>query len=256
MKNRMGFVPSLFTVLNLFCGFMSVISASGGDITQACLFILYAGLFDMFDGVVARFTGTSSKFGVELDSLADLASFGVAPSFILYRSFFYLHDGLGIALASLIMIFGALRLARFNANLIGFDKNYFSGVPVPIPAVTVSSFFLFYYNKNFSSELSEIFIYSMAIGLPLLMVSTFKYDTTPKFSLRELKEHPVKSVIVVLSVILIAATKGEGLFAFCLFYISTGIFRSSKNFIRKNITKRRYRSNAGSEEDLKLKSTN
>ena len=159
MKNRMGFVPSLFTVLNLFCGFMSVISASSGDITQAAFLFFTAGLFDMFDGVVARFTGTSSKFGVELDSLADMVSFGVAPSFILYKSYFYLHDGFGIALARSIMIFGALRLARFNANLIGFDKTYFSGVPVPIPAVTVSSFFLFYYNRIFLRRLSEVFIY-------------------------------------------------------------------------------------------------
>jgi len=210
----------------------------------------------MFDGVVARFTGTSSKFGVELDSLADLVSFGVAPSFILYKAFFHTLDGIGIALASLVMIFGALRLARFNANLIGFDKNYFSGVPVPIPAVTIASFFLFYYNKNFSPVLSEVFIYSFAIALPLLMVSTFKYDTTPKVSRRELKEHPVKSVIVVLSIILIAVTKGEGLFAFCLFYISTGIFRSTKNLIKKKYSKKRSSENDDVQESLKLKSTN
>jgi CDP-diacylglycerol---serine O-phosphatidyltransferase len=255
----MGFIPSLFTVLNLFCGFMSVISASAGQIEQACLFIFYAGLFDMFDGVVARFTGTSSKFGVELDSLADLVSFGVAPSFILYKAFFHTLDGIGIALSSLVMIFGALRLARFNANLIGFDKNYFSGVPVPIPAVTIASFFLFYFNKNFSPALSEIFIYSFAIGLPLLMVSTFKYDTTPKVNRREFKEHPVKSVIVVLSIILMAVTKGEGLFAFCLFYISTGIFRSTKNQIKKKFlksTSSEAEDEAEADDSLKFKSTN
>ena len=256
MKNRMGFIPSLFTILNLFCGFMSVISAEAGDIAQACLFIFYAGLFDMFDGVVARFTGTSSKFGVELDSLADLVSFGVAPSFILYKAFFYLHDGFGIALASLIMIFGAIRLARFNANLLGFDKNFFSGVPVPIPAVTVASFFLFYYNRNFSGNLSEIFVYSLAIALPLLMVSTFKYDTTPKLSIRELKVHPVKSVIVILSVILVIATKGEGLFAFCLFYISTGIFRSVKNRARKLFSGKKTDEDDETGENLKLKESN
>ena len=251
----MGFIPSLFTVLNLFCGFMSIINADAQNFEQASLFILYAGLFDMFDGVVARFTGTSSKFGVELDSLADLVSFGVAPSFILYKIFFYAHDGFGIALASLIMIFGALRLARFNAQLIGFDKNYFSGVPVPIPAVTVSSFILYYYNKNFNAHTSEIFIYCIAIALPLLMVSKFKYDTTPKASKRELKEHPVKSVIVVLSIILIAVTKGEGLFAFCLFYISTGIFRSTKNQIRKNFFGKKLRDD-DAEDSLKLKESN
>ena len=255
MKNRMGFIPSLFTVLNLFCGFMSIISAEAENISQACLFIIYAGLFDAFDGVVARFTGTSSKFGVELDSLADLVSFGVAPSFILYKSYFFMHDGFGIALSSLIMIFGALRLARFNAQLVGFDKNYFFGVPVPIPAVTVSSFFLFYYNKNFSAYLSEAFIYVLAIALPILMVSKFRYDTLPKFSKRDAKEHPVKLTIVLLSVVLIAVTKGEGLFAFCLFYLSTGIFRGIKNQLRKFFFAKKV-SEHEAEENLKWKSTN
>ncbi|MCC7158284.1 MAG: CDP-diacylglycerol--serine O-phosphatidyltransferase, partial [Ignavibacteria bacterium] len=253
MRNRMGFIPSLFTVLNLFCGFMSIIHADAGNFSQACLFILYAGLFDIFDGVVARFTGTSSKFGVELDSLADLVSFGVAPSIILYKAFFISLDGLGIALSALIMIFGALRLARFNANLIGFDKNFFIGVPIPIPAVTVSSYFLFYFNKNFSPGLSEIFVYSLAIGLPLLMVSTFKYDTTPKFSVRELKERPVKSVIVILSIILVLITRGEGLFAFCLFYLSTGIFRSTRNQMKKFFGGKKRPDEEETEENLKLK---
>jgi CDP-diacylglycerol--serine O-phosphatidyltransferase len=234
---------------------MSIINADAMNFEQASLFILYAGLFDMFDGVVARFTGTSSKFGVELDSLADLVSFGVAPSFILYKIYFISLDGFGIALSALIMIFGALRLARFNAQLVGFDKNYFSGVPVPIPAVTVSSFILYYYNKNFNAGVSEIFIYCIAIILPLLMVSKFKYDTTPKVNKRELKEHPVKSVIVILSVLLIVFTKGEGLFAFCMFYISTGIFRSTKNQIRKNFFSKKLKGNE-TDESLKLKETN
>ncbi len=236
---------------------MSVINADALQFEQAALFILYAGLFDMFDGVVARFTGTSSRFGVELDSLADLVSFGVAPSFILYKVYFYSLDGIGIALSALIMIFGALRLARFNAQLVGFDKSYFSGVPVPIPAVTVSSFILYYYNKNFNAYTSEIFIYCIAIILPLLMVSKFKYDTTPKFNKREVKEHPVKTIIVILSVILIAVTKGEGLFAFCMFYISTGIFRSTKNQVRKIFFGKKMRTTEDdADESLKLKSTN
>ena len=154
------------------------------------------------------------------------------------------------------MIFGALRLARFNAQLVGFDKNYFSGVPVPIPAVTVSSFILFYYNQNFSAHVSEIFIYCIAIVLPLLMVSKFKYDTTPKFNKREVKEHPVKTIIVLLSVILIVVTKGEGLFAFCLFYISTGIFRSTKNQLRKIFFRKKVSSDEDEADELKLKESN
>jgi CDP-diacylglycerol--serine O-phosphatidyltransferase len=249
----MSFIPSLFTVLNLFCGFLSIVNASNGNIEAACMFIIYAGLFDAFDGVVARFTGTSSRFGVELDSLADAVSFGAAPSFILYKAFFYTLDGFGIAAASLVMIFAALRLARFNTQLVGFDKNYFTGVPAPLAALTVSSYFLFYFNKNFTPHTSEIFAYIIAIGLPALMVSKFKYDTTPKISGREIKKHPVKFIIILVVVVLIAVTKGDGLFAFCLFYLSTGIFRGIWNQLRKLFSGRKTSDNAA-EDKLELKS--
>lgn len=251
----MNFIPSLFTVLNLFCGFMSIVHASNGDIDLACLFIIYAGLFDVFDGFVARFTGTSSRFGVELDSLADVVSFGAAPSFILYAAYFHYHNGFGIALSALVMIFAALRLARFNTQLVGFDKNVFSGVPAPIAAVTVSSFFLFYFNKNFTAYTSEVFAYILAILLPLLMVSKFRYDTTPKISWRTMKAHPVKYIILLVAAVLIAVTKGEGFFAFCLFYLSTGIFRGLFNFFKRLFSKKKL-TEEEAEENLKFKSTN
>jgi CDP-diacylglycerol--serine O-phosphatidyltransferase len=231
---------------------MSIINASAGNIDQACLFIFYSALFDMSDGIVARFTQTSSRFGVELDSLSDLVSFGAAPSFILYKAYFYHLEGIGIAISSLVMIFGALRLARFNIQLTGFDKNYFSGVPVPISAITIASFFLFYFNKIFSVQTSEVFTLILSILLPVLMLSRFKYDTTPGFSKSELKKHPVKFIFILLIVILVAATNGEGLFAFTLFYLSTGIIRSVKNFIKKHFLKRK----GEITEDMKLNTGN
>jgi CDP-diacylglycerol---serine O-phosphatidyltransferase len=252
MRYSAKFVPSLFTILNLFCGFLSILYASSNDISQACLFIIYASLFDAFDGVVARFTHTTSKFGVELDSLSDIVSFGAAPSFILYKFYFINLDGIGIAVGSLIMIFSALRLARFNAQLVGFDKNYFIGVPVPVSAITVSSFFLFYFNKNFSEELSSTFVYIIAIALPLLMVSRFKYDTLPKFTFREIKLHPVKFIFIVLIILFIIITKGNGLFVFCIFYLFTGIFRTGKNTVRK-LFFRKHRMDSNPEEKLGYK---
>jgi CDP-diacylglycerol--serine O-phosphatidyltransferase len=236
------FVPSLFTILNLFCGFLSILNAANNDINQACLFIIYASLFDAFDGVVARFTHTSSRFGVELDSLSDVVSFGAAPSFILYKFYFYGLNGIGIAVASLLMIFSALRLARFNAQLAGFDKSYFIGVPVPVSAITVSSFFLFFFNKNFSVSLSSTFVYIIAIALPLLMVSRFKYDTLPKFTLREMKLHPVKFIFIFLIILFIIFTKGDGLFVFCLFYLCTGLLRSGKNLFKKIFLRKHHES--------------
>ena len=253
MRYRARFIPSLFTILNLFSGFLSVINAANGNLNQACLFIIYASLFDAFDGVVARFTGTSSKFGVELDSLADAVSFGVAPSFVMYSFYFSHLDGIGIALASLPMIFGALRLARFNAQLVGFDKNYFLGVPVPITAIAISSFFLFHFNKNFSPDLSVAFVYILTFLLPILMLSKFRYDITPKFSKREFKAHPVKTTLVILIIIMVFATRGEGLFPFCIFYLSTGIYRGMVNSVRKMF---RSKPHTDEEENLKYKTTN
>lgn len=229
MRYPAKFMPSLFTILNLFSGFLSILYTANDDLTQACMFIIYASLFDAFDGVVARFTHTSSRFGVELDSLSDVVSFGAAPSFILYKFYFSNLDGIGIAVASLVMIFSALRLARFNAQLVGFDKNYFIGVPVPVSAITISSFFLFYFNKNFSGSLSSTFVYIIAISLPILMMSRLKYDTLPKFTVKEIKLHPVKSIFIFLIILFIIFTRGDGLFIFCLFYLISGIFRSGIN---------------------------
>jgi CDP-diacylglycerol--serine O-phosphatidyltransferase len=255
MRNSARFVPSLFTILNLFSGFLSIINAANHNMEQACLFVIYASLFDALDGVAARFTRTTSKFGVELDSLSDLVSFGAAPSFILYRFYFYRLDGIGIALASLIMLFGAIRLARFNARLVGFDKNYFSGVPIPISALTVVSFFLFYYGKSFSAQMGEIFIYGMVFLLPVLMVSKFKYDTLPRFTLREIKSHPVKFIFIFLIMVVIVITRGEGLFAFCLFYLSTGVFRGVTSFARKKL-RASSKPREGKEEEYTYKTTN
>lgn len=253
MRYRVRFIPSLFTILNLFSGFLSVIYAANGNLNQACMFIIYASLFDAFDGVVARFTGTSSKFGVELDSLADVVSFGMAPSFVMYYFYYSQLDGIGIALASLPMIFGALRLARFNAQLVGFDKNYFLGVPVPITAITISSFFLFHFNKNFSTELSTSFVYILTFLLPILMLSKFRYDITPKFTKKEFKLHPVKTIFIILIIIMVVATRGEGLFPFCLFYLSTGLYRGLVNSVRRML---RSKSRNDEQENLKYKTTN
>jgi CDP-diacylglycerol--serine O-phosphatidyltransferase len=234
---------------------MSIVSSSNGETIQACLFILYSGFFDVFDGIVARITRTSSRFGVELDSLADVVSFGAAPSFILYKAYFYSNGGLGVAIASLIMIFAALRLARFNTQLSGFDKSHFSGIPAPISALTVSSFFLFYFDKNFDHYTSVIFTYVIALILPLLMVSKLKYDTIPKFSIRAIKSQLVKSIVILIIILLIAVTKGEGLFAFCLFYISTGLFRGIRNQFRRIFFSKKTGADE-TDESLKLKSSN
>ncbi|MBS1517171.1 MAG: CDP-diacylglycerol--serine O-phosphatidyltransferase [Bacteroidetes bacterium] len=225
------FIPSLFTILNAFCGMMSVINSSKGDFEDAALFIIYASLFDAVDGLAARLTNSASRFGVELDSLSDVISFGLAPSILLYNIYLRELGDLGVVLSSLIMVFAAIRLARFNVQLSGFEKSKFNGLPAPMSAFTVCTYILFYYDKIFSEGLSNTILIILSVFLPLMMVSRVKYESIPKPSLRSIKKNPIVYIIILLAVILIIATKGEGSFSFCLFYIFSGIIRSGYNMI-------------------------
>src|SRR6059036_2010847 len=121
MKITRAVVPSLFTVLNIFCGFRSLLHTAEGDFVLASWFVILAGIFDVFDGIMARITKSSSDFGVEFDSLSDVVSFGVAPSFLVYSIDLRMHEGIGMLISATPMVFGALRLARFNAQLVGYD---------------------------------------------------------------------------------------------------------------------------------------
>jgi CDP-diacylglycerol--serine O-phosphatidyltransferase len=220
------FIPSLFTILNAFCGFMSIINASNGQFETASMFIIYASLFDLFDGFVARLLKTSSDFGVELDSLSDVISFGAAPSFLLYAIFFKSYEGIGIALSSLVMVFSAIRLARFNVELVGYDKDKFKGLPTPLTAITLCSYILFYHNKIFSVDLSTKIIFILATVLPFLMVSRFSYFTLPKINKKSFKSNLHIFIILLVAVFIIAFTKGEALFPFAILYIISGIISS------------------------------
>ncbi|TRZ66116.1 CDP-diacylglycerol--serine O-phosphatidyltransferase [bacterium] len=220
------FIPSLFTILNAFCGLMSIINASNQMFDEACLFIVYAALFDMIDGVAARITKSSSEFGVELDSLSDVISFGAAPSFLLYSIYFKEYNGLGIAISSMIMVFSAIRLARFNISLVGFDKDKFTGVPTPMASITLVSYLLMYHNKIFTSETSKYAIFLLSLGLAFMMVSKFKYITFPKPSWSNAKANPLLYSGFILAVILTLLTKGSAVFPLCILYIISGIIGS------------------------------
>ena len=120
-------IPNMFTAMNMFCGFLSLINAASGEYIYACWLIIIAAVFDMLDGTMARLTKSSSALGVQLDSLSDLVSFGVAPAFLVYKTHLINYNAAGIVISSLLMIAGGLRLARFNVQLVGFNKSFFTG---------------------------------------------------------------------------------------------------------------------------------
>lgn len=175
-------LPSLFTTGNLFCGFYSIVRSMNHDLVYASYAILLAGVFDVLDGRVARMTNSTSKFGVEYDSIADVVSFGVAPALLLYSWMLSGHGRVGWAGAFFFAACGALRLARFNTLADEAPKSYFIGLPIPAAANVVATLVIAYHDTPF--RLAEYAALPLSFGLGLLMVSSIRYRSFKDFDVR------------------------------------------------------------------------
>lgn len=227
-------VPSTFTVMNMLCGYASMIFADQRDFALSAWCIIFAAIFDTIDGFIARLTNSSSDFGVELDSLSDLVSFGAAPAFLAYK-FGLEHFGFaGGALSAALMVGSGLRLARFNVQLVGFSKDYFSGLPTPSQAMTLSSFVIWICGDGFLTiEQTNHALSGLAIVLSLLMVSTVQYDLLPKP--KEFKQRPFKTAAFVLGLLATIIFQAKGFFFAMCFYILFGIGRAVYHFFSEEI---------------------
>ena len=219
-------IPNTATSLNVFSGFLAIIFASEGVFHLSALLIFIATFFDLIDGLLARLTKTASMFGVELDSLADVVSFGVAPSFLIYKAYFINYGVWGIIISSLPLIFGALRLARFNVQVEDIKiKQDFFGLPIPISAITIASFVLFYHNGIRIVEPFAVMILPSIILLSLLMVSNIRYNSLPKLKhLSTFAKFAIYSIAIIL-LILVYLTDGEAFFYIIVFHILFGLLR-------------------------------
>ncbi len=181
-------LPSAFTLGNLFFGIYAIVAASRGDYTWAGWFIIFAGVLDMLDGRVARFTRTGSAFGAELDSLVDAISFGVAPGFIMYQLFFAADAGWSWILIFVYVTAVVVRLARYNVEQGGEAKRYFHGLPSPSAGMTLASYYPFSQTPFFAAYLGDLpWQQIMGIGMVLLavlMVSHVPYAKLGKIGLR------------------------------------------------------------------------
>lgn len=220
-------IPNLFTAMNMFSGFLSIVYASQGNYIYASWLIIIAAIFDALDGLMARLTKSSSELGVELDSLSDIISFGAAPSFLIYSTYFYNMEAPGMILSSLPLIAGGFRLARFNVQLVGFDKSFFKGLPIPSAGITIAAFILAFFTKSEGINQSFTpFITPLILLLSFLMVSRIKYDTFPRISLKGLKEKPYIFIAIFSAIVLLLFTSvGLTLFLIFVFIILFGIFR-------------------------------
>ena len=180
-------LPNIVTTLSLFFGFYSILAAIGGQYSHAAWYILISALCDGLDGTVARMTNTTSRFGVEYDSLCDLAAFGVAPAVLVYlwaltpealAGLGPQYRRLGAAAAFIFLACGALRLARFNVFAEARDPGFFQGLPIPGGALMVASTVLWHYRHSPAlppAPPQGHLILALVLALAFLMVSSFDY---------------------------------------------------------------------------------
>ena len=199
---KIYFLPNLMTAGNLFCGFIALtkiveanlVTDDYSDINLALFFILLACIFDLLDGRVARMGGQESPFGREFDSLADIISFGVAPAFLVHRivlrDLFGPHQEIGWFIASVYLICGAFRLARFNCMAAlpgGGGSKDFLGFPIPAAAGLVASltlFLIWWEARNFSRGYLRYILPALLLLLSAMMVSRVRYPSFKKLDFR------------------------------------------------------------------------
>jgi len=183
MKITKAVVPSLFTVMNLVAGFLAILSTVNGKLSTAAYLILIAAMFDALDGKVARKLNQPSNFGLEFDSMADITSFGVAPSVLVYKAFSGAMIVSGAAVAFVPLLFAGIRLARFNIHS-EKQSNKFIGLPVPAMAVLLASFVLFNLEIPYEVGVSK-FVLPLIFGTSILLVTPIPVDKFPHLAFKK-----------------------------------------------------------------------
>ncbi len=230
-------VPSFFTLMNLLCGFGAITQIFEGKFEMAAWLILLAAFFDALDGMMARLTNSSSLFGVELDSLSDIVSFGVAPGILVYVFGLSEFGLLGLIVSALPALCGAVRLARFNVDveLEGDKPEFFKGLPIPAQAAAIVTLIL---NFDDAAWFNEYSISSLSLLIPFvavlagLMISTIPFDALPKPSARYIRRHPYKSLACIIGILLTVFLQQIGLLISIMAYVVTGIINAAKKLYK------------------------
>ena len=229
-------LPNLLTTVCLFSGFLGMVWALEGNFDAAAMAIIFAAFMDGLDGKVARLTNTSSEFGVQYDSLADLTAFGVAPAIIIWQWHLHAFGPVGIAASFVFVACGALRLARFNvtANQTATNKKFFMGLPIPAAGCTVAAFVLFQeFIPGFMQGLMPPIVLLLALILGILMVSRVRYASFKEYGF--VRAHPFSSFVTVVLIFCLIASQPRLLcFLFLFAYIISGLVYSFIILPRRN----------------------
>lgn len=195
-------LPNLFTAGSLFCGILAVLEIFNDNYTNACWLILTAAVLDTCDGAIARLTRTTSDFGLNFDSLADLVAFGVAPALLTFGAMTGAHQMLASGVCSLYTICGALRLARFNVQAMREERKHFLGLPVPAAALAlIALVFLYEVVPGIARYVSFTTVGPLVLViLAYLMVSKIPYAGLKNFHL--LSRQPFEILVALVGVAL------------------------------------------------------
>jgi CDP-diacylglycerol--serine O-phosphatidyltransferase len=221
-------LPSAFTLGNLFFGMYAIVAATRDDYIWSAWFIVWAGILDLLDGRVARFTRTGSKFGAELDSLVDAVSFGVAPGLIMYQLYFS-DTAWSWTLAFVYVTATVVRLARFNIEQAGHAKTHFHGLPSPTAGMILATYYPFSQTAFFQTYLAtfpwtQIMAMTMVL-LAVLMVSHVPYPVMPRIGVRSVKGLVTTAFIASCLVAAILVPR-YFFFPFLVSYTAWGLLRS------------------------------
>jgi CDP-diacylglycerol--serine O-phosphatidyltransferase len=225
-------LPNLITSGSLFAGFYSIAATYNGQFEKAAMAIIAGVVLDGLDGRVARMTRTTTRFGVEYDSLADLVSFGVAPAFLVYGWALSQFGRWGWLAAFLFLICGALRLARFNVQINTVEKGQFNGLPIPAAATFVASIILIFYYLGGSGGFKHLALLLAIYVLAFLMVSTVKYNSFK--DLEAFRRRPFNTLVVfIFLALLLAAEPQVMIFLFTSAYVVSGPIGELVDAIRR-----------------------
>ncbi len=214
-------LPNLVTSASLFAGFYSLIATYSGQFRKGAIAIIFAVVCDGLDGRIARATKTTSKFGVEYDSLVDLVSFGVAPGFLVYAWALSPFGRFGWLAAFLYVVCGALRLARFNVQVSSVEKSRFNGLPIPAAATLIASMILLFNFFGGMGTYRHVAVVLAIYILAFLMISNIKYQSFK--DLERIRKRPFNTLVAfILLIILLLAEPEVMIFVCAMVYIASG----------------------------------
>ena len=230
IKKGIYILPNLITSASLFGGFYAIVAALDGNFYYAGVAILISCLLDGMDGKIARMTNTSSRFGVEYDSLADLVAFGVAPAILIFTWALRPFGRFGWLAAFVYLVCGALRLARYNIQIETIESKSFNGLPTPAAASLIATTILLftYYGGGGDDTTKHITILLFTYLLAYLMVSNIKYHSFKEVDLS--KKRPFMLLVgIILLLIIIVLEPHIMLFMLSLGYILSGPYMAAIN---------------------------